>query len=182
MKVSTYIDNCKTIVLLNLEKKMFEIYIVWSAGGHVYHLNYFWPPTPKDDSCQVCVKSDHVFSMRRCKCKRFTDDGRGRTAMSLRLRWVEKTMIMVVFGSKIGQKGATEVNSICLYLFRLERYTVIHGLSVLEANNRAKSHNFGPKRQWKITKKENKAAPNTDNPSLLFFKESNIQLLSIFNL
>ena len=45
-------------------------------GGHTYYLNNFESPTPKDDSCQVWLKSNHAFSRRRWKCKKFTDDGR----------------------------------------------------------------------------------------------------------
>ena len=62
-------------------------------GGHTYDLNNFESPTPKDDSCQVWLKSNHAFSRRRWKCKKFTDDGRKRTAIahsSLRLRWANK--------------------------------------------------------------------------------------------
>ena len=47
-------------------------------GGHTYDLNNFESPTPKDDSCQVWLKSNHAFS-RRWKCKKFTDDGRRTT-------------------------------------------------------------------------------------------------------
>ena len=43
-------------------------------GGHRYYLNNFESPTPKDDSCQVSLKSDLEFSRRRWKCKKFTDD------------------------------------------------------------------------------------------------------------
>ena len=45
-------------------------------GGHTYDLNNFESPTPKDDSCQVWLKSNHAFSRRRWKCKKFTDDTR----------------------------------------------------------------------------------------------------------
>ena len=45
-------------------------------GGHTYYLNNFESPTPKDDSCQVWLKSNHAFSRRRWKCKKFTDDAR----------------------------------------------------------------------------------------------------------
>ena len=48
-------------------------------GGHTYYLNNFESPTPKDDSCQVWLKSNHAFSRRRWKCKKFTDDGRRTT-------------------------------------------------------------------------------------------------------
>ena len=71
-------------------------------GGHTYYLNNFESPTPKDDSCQVWLKSNHAFSRRRWKCKKFTDDGRRttddgrkRTAIahsSLRLRWANELM------------------------------------------------------------------------------------------
>ena len=59
-----------TILLLDLEKKMFEICMVlalWGPppGGHTYYLNNFESPTPKDDSCQVWLKSNHAFSRRR---------------------------------------------------------------------------------------------------------------------
>ena len=63
-----------------------------SPGGHKYYLNKFESPSPKDDSCQVWLKSNHAFS-RRWKCKKFTDDGRKRTAiahLSLRLRWAKR--------------------------------------------------------------------------------------------
>ena len=62
-------------------------------GGHTYYLNNFESPTPKDDFCQVWLKSNNAFSRRRWKCKKFTDDGRKRTAiahLSLRLRWALK--------------------------------------------------------------------------------------------
>ena len=45
-------------------------------GGHTYYLNNFESPTPKDDSCQVWLKSNHVFSRRKWKCYKFTDDAR----------------------------------------------------------------------------------------------------------
>ena len=48
-------------------------------GGHTYYLNNFESPTPKDDSCQVWLKSNRAFSRRRCKCKKFTDDARRTT-------------------------------------------------------------------------------------------------------
>ena len=62
--------------------------------GHTYYLNNFESPTPKDDFCQVWLNSNHAFSRRRWKCKKFTDDGRRkeRTAiahLSLRLRWAK---------------------------------------------------------------------------------------------
>ena len=34
-------------------------------GGHTYYLNNFESPTPKDDYCQVWLKSNHAFSRRR---------------------------------------------------------------------------------------------------------------------
>ena len=43
-------------------------------GGHTYYLNNFESPTPKDDSCQVWLESNHAFSRRRWKCKKFTDE------------------------------------------------------------------------------------------------------------
>ena len=48
-------------------------------GGHIYYLNNFESPTPKDDFCQVWLKSNHAFSRRRWKCKKFTDDARRTT-------------------------------------------------------------------------------------------------------
>ena len=45
-------------------------------GGHTYYLNNFESPTPKDDFCQVWLKSNHAFSRRRWKCKKFTDGAR----------------------------------------------------------------------------------------------------------
>ena len=48
-------------------------------GGHTYYLNNFESPTPKDDFCQVWLKSNHAFSRRRWKCKKFTDDARRTT-------------------------------------------------------------------------------------------------------
>ena len=48
-------------------------------GGHTYYLNNFESPTPKDDSCHFWLKSNHAFSRRRWKCKKFTDDGRRTT-------------------------------------------------------------------------------------------------------
>ena len=32
---------------------------------HMYHMNNFESPAPKDDSCHVWLKSDHAFSRRR---------------------------------------------------------------------------------------------------------------------
>ena len=88
-------NKVSTILLLDLEKKMFEICMVLALcnGGHTYDLNNFESPTPKDDTCQVWLKSNHAFS-RRWKCKKFTDDGRKRTAIahsSLWLRWAKKS-------------------------------------------------------------------------------------------
>ena len=101
-KVSIYTPHNWTILLLDLEKKMFE-WFAWfwplgglplgSHGGHTYYLNNFEFPSPKDDSCQVWLKSNHAFSRRRWKCKKFTDNGRKRTAiahLNLRLRWAKK--------------------------------------------------------------------------------------------
>ena len=75
-------------------------------GGHTYYLNNFESPTPKDDSCQVWLKSNHAFSRRRWKCRKFTDDGRRtthdarkRTAIahsSLRLRWANKMQVALL--------------------------------------------------------------------------------------
>ena len=81
-------------------------------GGHTYDLNNFESPAPKDDSCQVWLKSNHAFSRRRWKCKKFTDDGRRttddarrttddgrkRTAIahsSLRLRWAKNCYLHI---------------------------------------------------------------------------------------
>ena len=65
-------------------------------GGHTYYLNNFESPTPKNDFCQVWLKSNHAFSRRRWKCKKFTDDGRRTKTkttaiahLSLRLRWAK---------------------------------------------------------------------------------------------
>ena len=62
-----------TILLLDLEKKMFEICMVLALGalplgphgGHTYYLNNFESPTPKDDSCHFGLKSNYAFSKRR---------------------------------------------------------------------------------------------------------------------
>ena len=32
--------------------------------SHMYHMNNFESPAPKDDSCHVWLKSDHAFSRR----------------------------------------------------------------------------------------------------------------------
>ena len=48
-------------------------------GAHTYYLNNFESPTPKDDSCQVWLKSNHAFSRRRWKFKKFTHDTRRTT-------------------------------------------------------------------------------------------------------
>ena len=58
-----------TVLLLDLEKK-FEICMLWPLGalclgGRKYYMNNFESPAPKDDSCQVWLKSDHAFSRRR---------------------------------------------------------------------------------------------------------------------
>ena len=71
-KVSTHYYNF-TILLLDLEKRMFEFAWFWPFGalplgphgGHTYILNNFESPTPKDDSCPVWLKSNHAFSRRR---------------------------------------------------------------------------------------------------------------------
>ena len=110
---------------------MFEICMVlalWGPppgphGDHTYDLNNFESSTPKDDSCQVWLKSNHAFSRRRWKCKslrtthdgrRTADDGRKRMAiahLSLRLRWAknllffspsEKKKIMIICLSENG--------------------------------------------------------------------------------
>ena len=72
-------------------------------GGHTYDLNNFESPTPKDDSCQVWLKSkirfqeedENVKSLRTTDdARRTTDDGRKRTAIahsSLRLRWAKNS-------------------------------------------------------------------------------------------
>ena len=49
-----YTQNIKAVLLLDLEKKMFEIYIVFTLGGpppggHMYRFRNFGSPTPKDD-------------------------------------------------------------------------------------------------------------------------------------
>ena len=49
-------------------------------GGHWYHLNNFEYHIPRDEYCQVWLKSDNAFSRRRSKCKKFTDDAQ-RTGM-----------------------------------------------------------------------------------------------------
>ena len=49
---------------------------VLALGGHTYYLNNFESPAPKDDSCQVWLKSNYAFSRKRWKCKKFTDDTR----------------------------------------------------------------------------------------------------------
>ena len=86
-KVSTHYNDL-TILLLDLEEED-----VWNLhgfgplgalplgphGGHTYDLNNFESPTPKDDSCQIWLKSNHAFSRRRWKCKKFTDDARRTT-------------------------------------------------------------------------------------------------------
>ena len=62
-------------------------YITWPFSFWIWRRRclkfaWFWPfesPTPKDDSCQVWLKSNHAFSRRRWKCKKFTDDGRRTT-------------------------------------------------------------------------------------------------------
>ena len=75
-----------TVLLLDLEKKIFEIYIVLAHGGPriLQYLNNFESPTPKDDSCQVSVKSNLTFSRRRyVKSLRTTHDGREWTAIEL---------------------------------------------------------------------------------------------------
>ena len=59
----------RSVLLLDLAKKMFEIYIVFilggpppgPPGGHMYHFSNFGSPTLKDDSYQVWMKSDHFF-------------------------------------------------------------------------------------------------------------------------
>ena len=70
-------------------------------GGHTYYLNNFESPTPKDDSCQVWLKSNHAFSRRRWKCKKFTDDGTktdGNSSLEpsahRRLKWAKHIMWM----------------------------------------------------------------------------------------
>ena len=48
--------------------------------GHTYYLNNFESPTPKEDSCQVWLKSNHAFSRRmmknNVKSLQTTHDGR----------------------------------------------------------------------------------------------------------
>ena len=61
-----------------------------SHGDHTYYLNNFESPTPKDDSCQVWLKSNHAFQEdENVKSLWTTHDGQKRTAiahLSLRLR------------------------------------------------------------------------------------------------
>ena len=62
-------------------------------GGHTYYLNNFESPTPKDDSCQGWLKSNHAFSRRRWKCKKFTDDAQwtktdNNSSGELKSNWV----------------------------------------------------------------------------------------------
>ena len=47
-------------------------------GGHTYYLNNFESPTPKDDSCQVWLKSNMRFQEEdeNVKSLRTTHDGR----------------------------------------------------------------------------------------------------------
>ena len=79
-KVSTHYITW--ILLLDLRRRCLKFAWFWPFGalplgphgGHTYYLNNF--ETPKDDSCQVWLKSNHAFSRRRWKCKKFTDDGR----------------------------------------------------------------------------------------------------------
>ena len=64
--VSTTLKKNLTVLLLDPEKTMFEIYIVlalWDPppGPPLYHLNNFKSLAPKDDSCKVWLKSDCVF-------------------------------------------------------------------------------------------------------------------------
>ena len=111
-------------------------------GGHTYNLNNFESPTPKDDSCQVWLKSNHAFSRRRWKCKKFTDDarrtthdgrrttddGRKRTAiahLSILLRWAKKRWNLISH-----MNLSTQISS-AKALHRLLRNfvycTVVHG-------------------------------------------------------
>ena len=68
------LHNWTVLLKLDLEKK-FEICMVVAIGGpppgppphegHMYHMNNFESPAPRDDSCQVWLKSNHAFSRRR---------------------------------------------------------------------------------------------------------------------
>ena len=68
--------STRSVLLPNLEKKMFEIYIVFTLGGpapgppwglHMYHFSNFGSLTPKDDSYQVWMKSDHFLLKKNTK-------------------------------------------------------------------------------------------------------------------
>ena len=57
-------------VLLKLDREKFEtICMVLTLGalplgpheGHMYHMNNFESPAPRDDSCQVWLKFNHAF-------------------------------------------------------------------------------------------------------------------------
>ena len=113
-------------------------------GGHTYDLNNFESPTPKDDSCQVWLKSNHAFS-RRWKCKKFTDDGRRttddgrkRTAIahsSLRLRWAKKSSncinVTIPFFSSFGMELYTLFHFINWKTHSLSNGTCIYTLLYL---------------------------------------------------
>ena len=74
-----------TVLLLDLEKKMFEIYMVLflgalpqgPIGGHGYHLDTFESPAPKDGSCQVLLKSEIAFQEEDENVKSLRTDENG---------------------------------------------------------------------------------------------------------
>ena len=45
----------------------FEALPLGPHRSHMYHMNNFESPAPKDDSCHVWLTSDHAFSRRRWK-------------------------------------------------------------------------------------------------------------------
>ena len=76
-----------TILLLDLEKKMFEkcmVLALWGPppgphGGHTYYLNNFESPTPKDDFLPSLVKIQPLRFQEEdenVKSLRTTHDGR----------------------------------------------------------------------------------------------------------
>ena len=77
-------------------------------GVHTYYLNNFESPTPKDDTCQVWLKSNHAFS-RRWKCKKFTDDARRtKTDGNSSLRWAKNAVKLKKVIFQKSQKLLTE--------------------------------------------------------------------------
>ena len=80
-------------------RRKFEIYKDLALGAlplpppppphrsHMYHMNNFESPAPKDDSCHVWLKSNHAFSKRRWNSYFLQRAHRGPLGLPWELPW-----------------------------------------------------------------------------------------------